>query len=299
MHSTLPGNVTCAFAAQKEHRFRHILGGAEPAEGNAVQDLLAGVLRQLLHHPGGNEARSQSVDRHVSGGHFTGHRLGKTDEAGFGSGIVGLARVTAYPHHRRDVNDAALVLPYQVRHDVLGTQEGPPQIHIQHLVPVLSGHAQQQPIPGNPSIVCQDINGAQPFRNLFDYRLGRLLLGNVALHRYGFASPGRDGFDHLGGGIPAIAVVHPHPGPGLGQPAGDDRADAPGRPGDQRHPPEQANSLHLSSPSRPLACCAGGSQIAPPAYCPPARAGRTGRRYRWPRPHHRPWRTHVPGLPPR
>ena len=190
--------------------------------------LLAGILRQLFGHPGGDEPGRQCVDRDLSGRHLPGYGLGEADEPGLGCGVVGLARIAAYADHRGDVDHAAAVLPYQVGQDVLGAKEGAPQVNFQYLVPLIGGHAEQQAVAVDAGVVDQDVDALPPFNELFDCGFGKAVLGNVPLQENGFAAGGRYVVHYRGGGGAAEMVVDGHLGAGPGQTGGDGRADSPG-----------------------------------------------------------------------
>ena len=70
------------------------------------------------------------VDRDLALRHFERDRLRKTDQAGFGGGVVGLAEVAALADDRTDVDDTPELLLDHRLEDRLGHKKRPRQIYL-------------------------------------------------------------------------------------------------------------------------------------------------------------------------
>ena len=141
----------------------------------------------------------------------------------------------------------------QVGHNVLGAEEGSPQVYFQHPVPVVRGHAQQQAVAGDSGVVDQDVYAAPLVNNLLYQGFGFPLFGYVPSHHRRLAAGLDNGVYDLEGGFSGGLVIHRNPGSLLGQPAGNHRSYPPRGPRHQCHLLFQASRRHYrESPVRPL-----------------------------------------------
>ena len=127
----------------------------------------------------------------------------------------------------------------------------------------------------NPRVVNQDVYAPESFDYGFDSLLGADLIGDVSCYQHGGPPAVSDGVHHLGSSSDAGVVVESHLGPRFGKPAGDNRAYAARRAGDQGYLPFEtysgANlrhrrpSLHPGLPKSGLQSCS--LQRVPAALC--------------------------------
>ena len=155
-------------------------------------------------------------------------------------------------------------------------RNAPSQVYLKHFVEIGRRHAEQQAVAVNPGVVYQDVYAPESFNYGLDSLLGADLIRDVSGNQHGVPPAGSDGVHHLGSSSDAGVVVQSHLGPRFGEPAGDDRAYAARRAGDQGHLPFEtypgANlrhrrpSLHPGLPKSGLQ--SRSLQRVPAALCP-------------------------------
>src|SRR5690606_40222970 len=90
-----------------------------------------------------------------------GYRLGETDDARLRRGIVRLPGVSLYAHYRTHVDKYP---PAVFHHDPrrrFGNVEYRLEVYLQHIIPLVLGHAEQQAIFGDARIVDNDVERSE------------------------------------------------------------------------------------------------------------------------------------------
>src|SRR5690606_14042103 len=109
------GREACVVAGQPADDRCDLLGLAEPAHRDLLDDLLAHVLAHRHHHVGGDVAGCDRVHRDALARHLERQRHREAVHPGFRGGVVRLPELPLLAVHRRDVDDAA---PAAVEHAV-------------------------------------------------------------------------------------------------------------------------------------------------------------------------------------
>src|ERR1700752_4054027 len=97
----LSGDIPRHGSGEKGDHLGYLFAGAKTTQRYGMQKLLTKFLRQLRRHFGFDKTRGDCVDRDSPGGDFPRHRLGKSQDTGFGRRIERLTRVAGLPHNRR------------------------------------------------------------------------------------------------------------------------------------------------------------------------------------------------------
>jgi hypothetical protein len=133
-----------------------------------LQGISAHLFRQGAGHVGFNQTGCDGITGDVATAHFEGDRAGEAHQCGFGRHIVCLPDIACQAHDRADVDDAS---PSLAQHRLEGStrcHKGAPQVDLQHPIPVLVLHAQQQGIARNAGVVDEDIESFPAFQQRFD-----------------------------------------------------------------------------------------------------------------------------------
>src|SRR5579859_509764 len=225
---------------ESDHR-RHVLGGADPAEGGASVEFVdvgdaGGGAAQALAHLGHRQARGDNVGADAVGALLLGERQGQ--------GLHGrLAHVVGRAVGRveqggdaGDHDDVAAPALAHVRDDELAEVVWAERVHPHHPL-----HFQRVGVDdalaaaGDAGVVDQDVDVAE----VGQHQLHHAHVVVPGLHRAGvgdrLAAEGLDGGHRLVGGVGVAAVVDGDVGAGLGQRQGHGAADAPAAAGDQGH----------------------------------------------------------------
>ena len=126
----------------------------------------ADFFRQGAGHVGVDKARGNAVDCNAAAAHFARHGFGKTHQAGFRGGVVGLPRVAHRAHHGRDVDNAAGTLfHHAAQYGLAGTEDGF-QVDLHDFVPLFFFHPHQQVVAGDAGVVHQNVEFAEFFFNI-------------------------------------------------------------------------------------------------------------------------------------
>ena len=88
----LAGDVAGGGAGEEEDAGGDVFGEAEPLGGDSLFHFVENRVAQGLGHLAFDEAGADGVDRHFAAGELAAEAAGEADEAGFGGGVVGLAR---------------------------------------------------------------------------------------------------------------------------------------------------------------------------------------------------------------
>src|SRR5881628_2707615 len=101
----LTRNVAGEVGGEKEHRRRDIRSLAQPAHRNGPDQGLARLAGDLPGQLRIDKPGRHGVHEYIPRGQLLRHRLGETDQAGLGRGVVRLPFVAVDAHHARDVDD--------------------------------------------------------------------------------------------------------------------------------------------------------------------------------------------------
>ena len=131
-------------------------------------------------HLGLDEPGSDGVDGRLRPEH-AGLRADHADHAGLGGGVVGLAAVAGDAAGRRQAHHACV----EREHACLGQSRSQAQrghdVHRDHRVPAVGRHVGQQLVAGDPGVVHDDVQAAEPGAHEVDEALWRLGVGQVEL----------------------------------------------------------------------------------------------------------------------
>ncbi|MNO40622.1 hypothetical protein D3C76_307760 [compost metagenome] len=180
----------CAFlAAQPTHQRRAVF------DFDFVVQLL-GKQTAGDHHPGSGD-RGDGVDPDVLARAFNGQRVGKTDQARLGSGIVALAEVAEDARTGRSHHDTAVAFITHDRPHGVGQAEGALDVNVLDQVPLLFGHLVERTVAQDAGVVDQDVNRTEDLKRGGDdfVALGhRVVVGDsLATHGANFRDHGIGG----------------------------------------------------------------------------------------------------------
>src|SRR5690606_11959257 len=203
-----PGGL---FGDQESHRVGDLLRPSQAAGRDVGHDLGADVLRHGHDHVGGHVTGGYGVDRDAQAGVLACQGDGEPVHAGLGRSVVGLAVLALEAIDRADLDDPApLALAHALDHRT-GDVEHRVEVGVDHLVPLLGGHAVEGGVAGDAGVVDQDLDRAQ--RRL------------DPAHQRGAPLGGADVARHQGDLVAVLA--HPHlPGAALSRAASTQRTSA-------------------------------------------------------------------------
>ncbi|MNJ38810.1 hypothetical protein D3C77_336660 [compost metagenome] len=112
------------------------------------------------HHARSGD-RGNGVDANVLARAFDGQRVGKTDQAGLGRGVVALAEVAENAGAGGGHDDAAVALLTHDRPHGVGQAEGTLDVNVLDQVPLRFGHLVERTVAQDPGVVDQDVDGAE------------------------------------------------------------------------------------------------------------------------------------------
>ena len=118
------------------------------------------VLRHGLIHIGIRRTRRHAVHGDALLGRFLGQRIGKADHGSLGGGVVALPHNAPYGR-RADIDDPAVALIPHVVNDLMAPEEGPVQIRVDDLHPLVDRHLVEHRIAGDPGIVDQNVDAPE------------------------------------------------------------------------------------------------------------------------------------------
>ena len=119
----LAGNVARLIGSQKQHGGSNVVGLAETTQRCLVGKGFAGVFAQGAGHIGIDKAGGNAVYRDTSAADLTRQRFGKTDQAGFGGGVIALTGIAHRTDHGSDADDAAAaLLHHAAQHGFAGAE---------------------------------------------------------------------------------------------------------------------------------------------------------------------------------
>src|SRR5215207_6119728 len=174
-----------------------VLGLAEAAHGDRLEDLLLHLLGYRADHVRLYKARANGVDGDTVPREFQRGRLGVPEQAGLSCRVVGLAQVSRFADEGAHVDDRAVLLLYHVRQHRVHSVEATIQVQLHDLVPALHVELVQRGVGVYAGVVDQYINPAELLYRLV-YELLRVLgVRDVSLDRHRF-SPASDLVDLLG-----------------------------------------------------------------------------------------------------
>ena len=191
---------------------------------------------------GGRDA----VHRDVVAGQLLAERFGQRDDAGLRRAVGRGVRVAFLAGNRRDVDDAAVVLPDHVRHDGAAAQKDAGQIDVEHLLPGVDRILPDLLLrPGDAGICDEDVDAAERLdrgaRGGFDG--GRTRMSTTASVRR--VHPSKLASDRLD--ERAIAIPERHDGARGEQALGNGSADALPATGHDGAPAAQIDPIHRRS----------------------------------------------------
>ncbi len=179
----VPGDVVGRRGRQKQNRLGDFFSRGEPIERHRVEDGVPRLLVELVGHVGLHVPRRHHVDCHVAAAELLGEALREADDAGFGGGVVRLARVARGAHDGGNVDDRAALLAHHGHVRRLAEVERALQVRVDHVVPVRLPHAEQEPIPRDAGVVDEHVERSEVLRHCVDVGLRRVEIGHVSLQR--------------------------------------------------------------------------------------------------------------------
>jgi hypothetical protein len=101
------------------------------------------------------------VDRDIADAHLLRQGLGEPDEPGLRRHVVRLPGVPCPSHHGRDVDDASPARLHHARQHLLGGEESPREVDLEHQVPVLRLHPDRQAVARDAGVIHQDVDALE------------------------------------------------------------------------------------------------------------------------------------------
>ncbi len=105
------------------------------------------------------------------------------------------------------VDDATVSRGHHRQRSGSATQKATGQVRLDNFIPLLVGHARQQGIAGDASVVQQDIQLAVLFMDIGKQFLDGGSIANIAWHSHGLATSGFDFCNHSGQ-LSALRATH-------------------------------------------------------------------------------------------
>ena len=211
--------------ASSEHRKRTApatsSGSPSRPSGVVGQNRLLQLVRKPVGQLGIDVAGRNRVDAHAPASELLCEGVRETDDAGLGGRVVRLPRIPVDPDDTRHVDDRpAPPLEHPARHRAARVEDAA-QVRLDHPVPVLVAHADDECVPCDAGVVDENVDRAELALDTLDEGGDLRILPDVRLE----ATPPislRDDF----GCLPATPVVHRHPGSGCGELARDGSTDS-------------------------------------------------------------------------
>src|SRR5437773_4009478 len=220
------GDVTGLVRCEEGHYRGDFLRPGEAPHRNRGDDLLADLGADRLHHVGLDIAGRHRVHRHAFAHHFLRERLGETGHAGLGRRIVGLAELALDRVHRRDVDDAApAALDHAVDHLARDIEDAV-EVGVDHLHPVLLGHALEHRVARDAGVVHQDVDRPDHRAHVVEHLGAGVEIRAVAFGRVHAIALRSHAGEPLVLLLVARQAAGDHDVPGLAEPPADRAADA-------------------------------------------------------------------------
>src|SRR5690348_5945540 len=164
----------------------YLLRSAVPAERYPGQDRLLRLLWDRLEHLCSYKTGADSINRYVRTGQFQVSRFGEPNNAGFGSRIVGLAKVPHLAYYGTDVDDLTTLLLHEMGQRGFHSVEIAVQVNLDDLIPILRRHILHGAVNIDPRVIDEYIDAAKAANSLFD-KFGCLRrVRYIALNGYSF-----------------------------------------------------------------------------------------------------------------
>ena len=185
-------------AAGGEQRHRE-LGRADRGSPRASpRAARAGLVaaRHRLGHPGPGDG-GQRVGAHVVARAFHGDDPREAGDAHLGRAVVGLADVADQARGRGEEHVGAVVLVAEVLDGGAHHVEGAPQVHLDHLVPVLLGHLVAHAVAQDAGRVDHRVQAAELVHRLLHHAPDRRQVGDALGVGDRLAAGGADLLGHV------------------------------------------------------------------------------------------------------
>src|SRR3989449_512295 len=263
----LPCHVGSPVSGQESYHFRHLTGGSDALERHLRQQRVAGVRRQRGGHVGLDEPGRHRVHQNAPVRKLARGRFRQPDQPRFGGRVVRLAGVAHGAGGGGDVDDAPPGLPAHHRlAGGAGHEEGALEIGLQHAVPVLVLHPDDETVARDARVVDEHVEVPEALAGHLHQPVGGLAPGRVrhqSRHRRAVAG------ELLQRDVQPVGVAarDDHAGAVLEHPGGDGEADPARAAGDDRDLAAQiAHLTPATALSRPW-----GSSTAKPRASPTMR----------------------------
>src|SRR2546426_4325787 len=220
------GDVAGLVGREESHYSRDFLGAREATHGNRGDDLLADLGADRLHHVGLDVARRDGVDRHALAHHFLRQRLGEARHAGLRRRIVGLAELALDRVDRRDIDDAAPAALHHAVDHLARDVEDAVQVGVDHLHPVLLGHALEHRVARDAGVVHQDVDRPDHRAHVVEHLGAGVEIRDVAFRRVHAIALGSHAAEPFVLLLVARQAAGDHGVAGLAEPPADRAADA-------------------------------------------------------------------------
>src|SRR5215470_1982231 len=141
----LPRHVGSPVSGQESYHFRNLPSGSDALEWHLRQQRIARVVGKRRRHVGVDESGRDSVDQNAPVRQLARGRFRESDQTGLRRGVVGLPGVAHGTCGGGDVDDAPAGL--RAHHRLAAGarhQEGALEIRLDHAVPVLVLHSDDQ-----------------------------------------------------------------------------------------------------------------------------------------------------------
>src|SRR6185295_9914309 len=255
----LAGDVTRRVRGQEVHDARDLLGLSEASERDLADDLLEQLGRDVLEHLGGDEPGGHRVHGEPDPvgirepprlgeqeGGLAREGLGEAEEPRLGRRVVGLADIAHLADHARYVHDAPAPPLRHVPQGGLRQEEGPGEVDVEHLEPVLIGELEHRLVDGDARVVDEDVEPPVGRDHLVDGAPAVRRLAHVALvDAHLGAVGGGEAVAELLGRVVVPGVARGQDRALAGQASADGGPDPAGAAGDEGHAP-----LELVAPAR-------------------------------------------------
>ena len=146
----------------------HSSGVPKRPSGTAASDLVSPVGGHVVGHRGHDRSGRDDVAGDVAAGELPGDAAGQAEQARLGRRVVGLAGLADLAADRRDVHDPAVARLHHPRRRAPDRVERAGEVRVEHGVPVLVGHADEQPVAGDAGVVHEHVDrperGSRPRR---------------------------------------------------------------------------------------------------------------------------------------
>ena len=92
----LAGNIAGIVRCQEQDGLGHFFRLGDAAHGNGLDHGIDGVFTEDSRHIRGDASRCYGIAADIARSQFFGYGLGEANEAGFGSGVIGLAGIARF-----------------------------------------------------------------------------------------------------------------------------------------------------------------------------------------------------------